>query len=199
MGKSFVVYLIIALIGFTIAGYYNWPIWTVITLLIFVFVLKLIDMLYTLYGSKNMKKVEKFLKNNLKEPIYAFVYAQAHSSKEEQFDIIERILKKYPQKYIHHHYRFVQELLKENYATALDEAAKIEKEPIMSYSKALVYANQGKKEEALSYQINKIWMSEAILATLAKVEKNNTSYEIHKANAIEAAKGIQRYALVHTL
>ncbi len=163
------------------------------------FVYMLFEMIYTLYGTKNMKKVEKFLESKKSEPIYALILLQANGSMDEQLRTIEDILKKYPKNYIHHNYRFIREMLNKNYDTALNEAEKIEKEPFMSYCKALVYATQGNKEQALDFPLPKKWMSEAILATLAKVDNNQKSYETHKENAIEAARGIQRYGLIHTL
>lgn len=188
-----------AILGYALADFLQWPRWTVFIFLIIVFLIMLGRMLYVMYGTKDIKQVEKFLANNQKEPIYAFVYNQAHGSKEDQLHSIEKILKKYPKGYIHQNYLFVREMLNDHYHSALIEAERIEKEPFMSYSKAIVYATQGNNEQALSYNFEKKWMSEAILATLAKAEKHEQHYQLHKENAIEAAKGIQRFGLIYSL
>ncbi|KGR78394.1 hypothetical protein [Ureibacillus manganicus] len=197
--KSFIIYFFIAILGYALADFLNWPSWTVFLLLIIAFVIMLCRMLYVMYGTKNIKKVERFLASNRKEPIYAFVFEQANGSKVDQLNSIENILRKYPKGYIHQNYLFVRELLNENYHSALNEAEKIGKEPYMSYSKALVYATEGNREQALFYQLDKQWMKEAILATLAKAEKNQKVYETHKENAINASRGIQRFGLIHSL
>lgn len=197
--KTFLYYLLIAFVGFWIANYYSWPKWTVFVFMVIACIVMLGRMLYVLYGTKNIKSVEKFLASNRKEPIYAYVYEQAKGTKEEQLNAIEQILKKYPKGYIYQNYRFVREMLKEDYDVAFDEAKLIGKEPFMSYSKALVYATQGNRHDALSFELSKEWMREAILATLAKVENDKNSYEVHKQNAIQSARGIQRYGLIHSL
>ncbi|SOC36138.1 hypothetical protein [Ureibacillus acetophenoni] len=197
--KMFLYYLLIAFVGFWIAYYFSWPKWTVFIFMVIACIVMLGRMLYVLYGTKNIKSVEKFLANNRKEPIYAFVYEQANGTKEEQLTAIEQILKKYPKGYIYQNYRFVREMLKENFDVAFEEANLIEKEPFMSYSKALVYATYGNRHDALSFELSKEWMKEAILATLAKRENDNISYEEHKQNAIQSAGGIQRYGLIHSL
>ncbi|HWL22871.1 MAG TPA: hypothetical protein VNR38_03850 [Ureibacillus sp.] len=197
--KSILIYFLASIIGFFLADYFSWPKWIVLIFMFIAFVYMLCEMLNIMYGTKDMKKVERFLKSKLKEPIYAFVYAQAIKSKDEQLRIIEEILKKYPQKYIHHNYRFVRDMLNNDYLNALNEAEQIGKEPFMSYSKALVFATQNNREQALSFHLSKLWMREAIHATLAKAEENHNDYIKHKEKAIEAARGIQRFGLIHSL
>src|SRR5690606_21463804 len=106
--KMFLYYLLIAFVGFWIANYYSWPKWTVSIFMVIACIVMLSRMLYVLYGTKNIKSVEKFLANNRKEPIYAYVYEQANGTKEEQLNAIEQILKKYPKGYIYQNYRFVR-------------------------------------------------------------------------------------------
>nr|WP_106779812.1 hypothetical protein [Lysinibacillus timonensis] len=192
------VYLLFALIGIVVSTSFDWPTWVVFIFVFIAFLYMFGEMLYLLYGTKNMKKVEKFLEGKRNEPIYAFVYAQANGTKEEQLASIEGILKKYTQQNVQYHYRFIREMLNKDYTAALEEADHIGKEPIMSYSKALVFATQGNKEQALTYHLPNKWMSEAILATIAKVENNEADFKTHKENAIQAARGIQRYVISHS-
>lgn len=169
--------------------------WIGIIILCFVMTGYIFDFLYTLYGTTNLERVEKFIMKKKKEPIYHFVYSQAFGSVEDQLKSIEQILSKYKQPHIRHYYQAIRAYLKEDYQLALQEVEFINKHHIKNYTKAFIYAAMGEKEQSLDIPLEKNWMKEAVLAMIAYKEKNPQSFRKHSLNAIEGAKGIQRYSL----
>lgn len=191
-------YLFALALGILIAAF-EWPFWLAIVVLSVVVSLMMGTVLYTLYGTTNLKRVENYILRKKKEPIYAFVYAQRTGSIEEQSKAIDAILKKYKQPYIIHYYRCIYETLHKNYSNALKEAEQIEKQPLMNYSIASIHVDMGNIEEAqhLLEQLPKQWMKEAILASIANVENDLPRYKEHVKSAVDHARGVQRYSLYH--
>lgn len=195
--KWIVFYSMAFILGILIAMF-QWPFWIAIAVLIFASFIMIGDVLFTLYGTTNINRVEKFIIKKKKEPIYAFIYSQGFGKKEDQIIAIDAILKKYKQQHIAHYYRCIQEYLKDNLELALDEANKIGKEPLMGYSKALVLAKMGKENEALSNTPSKPWMQEAIRAAIAISKNDADAFEKHANNAIHSTRGIQRLSIIYS-
>lgn len=187
-------YSVAFLLGIIMA-WQDWPFWIAILFLSFITFAFIFDMLYTIYGTTNMKRVEQFIIKKKKEPIYRYVYAQAFGTKDDQLDAIEKILRKYKQPHIKHYYQAIRAYLKEDYPLALQEASFINKKPLENYLKALTFAAMGDKDQALCIALEKNWMKEAILAMIAFQEKDEQAFQHHSAKAIEQAKGIQRFSL----
>lgn len=197
MVKWILFYSMAFILGILIA-LFQWPFWIAIAVLIITSFIMIGEVLFTLYGTTNMKRVEKFVLKKKKEPIYRFIYSQGFGTKEDQIIAIDAILKKYKQKHIFHYYRCIQEYLKNNLEQAFEQANKIGKEPLMGYSKALVLAEMGKEDEALSYTPSKPWMQEAIAATIANNKHDDVSFEQHVNKAIQSTRGIQRLSLIYS-
>jgi hypothetical protein len=189
-------YSLAFILGILIAMF-QWPFWIAIAVLILTSLLMIGEVLFTLYGTTNMKRAEKFILKKKKEPIYQFIYSQGFGTKENQILAIDAILKKYKQQHIYYYYRCIQQYLKDNLELALEDANKIGREPLMSYSKGLIYARMGNEEEALSHMPAKRWMQEAILATIAHNKHDATSFEQHVENAIQSTRGLQRLSLIY--
>lgn len=198
MWRWILFYLFAFSLGVLMAAF-DWPFWIAIVILSIVVVLMIGDVLYTLYVTTNLRKVESYILRKKKEPIYAFVYAGKFGSKEDQLKAIDAILKKYKQPYISHYYRCVQETLLKNYSIALNEAEKIEKQPLMNYSIASIHAHVGNidKAQQLVEQLPKQWMKEAVLASIANYENDTSRYKEHAHSAVEHARGMQRFSLYY--
>lgn len=198
MWRWILFYLFAFALGVLMATF-DWPSWIAIVIFSIVVALMIGNVLYTLYGTTNMRKVENYILRKKKEPIYAYVYAEKFGSKEDRLKAIEAILKKYKQPYITHYYRCVQETLLKNYSNALSEAEKIEKQPLMNYSIASIHADMGNidKAQQLVEQLPKQWMKEAVLASIANYENDFSRYKEHAHLAVEHARGIQRFSLYY--
>lgn len=199
MVKEYVIFLLLYFFFCFIAGILNFPYWVVISIgFIGIFTI-FGNMLYTVYCTKNMKKVERFLLNNIKKPIYNLAYVQANGTKEEFIEAIDKLLKKHKNNFIHQYYSTVREASCENYEKALELAENIKKEPYKDYIKALIYAKIEKFDlaESLLASITKQFMKEEVLAIISYKKKDFDEFEIHKEKAIESCLGIQRYVFLH--
>lgn len=174
------------------------PFWMAVVLLSGITLWIIGEFLYLVYGSTNMKKVEKFIISKQKEPIYQYVYAQGFGSLEDQILALDKILRKYKQPHIHQYYLALHALLSDNYDRALTAANQIGKEPIMSYTKALILVKMGNTEDAKRTKFEKEWMAEAILAMISVQMKDKDTFELHSTKAIDAARGIQRLSLIYS-
>ncbi|MFC7684755.1 hypothetical protein [Ureibacillus sp. GCM10028918] len=190
-------YLSAVVVGVVIA-IFEFPFWIAAVLLLGVSLWIIGEFLYILYGSTNMEKVEKFIIAKQKEPIYHFVYAQGFGTLQDQILAIDKILRKYKQPHIHQYYLALQQLLSNNFEQALIEANQIGKEPIMSYTKALILVQMGNIEDAKSYKFEKQWMEEAIIAMISAQNKDKGSFELHAKKAMNAARGVQKLSLIYS-
>lgn len=197
MWKWIGFYSLAFILGILIAMF-QWPFWIAIVVLVLTSFVMIGDFLFTIYGTTNIKRMEKFILKKKKEPIYGFIYAQGFGTKEDQILAIDAILNKYKQQHIHYYYRCIQQYLKNNLEQALEEAQKVGKEPLISYSKALINAKMGNEEEALSQLPSKQWMQEAILATIAHHKHNDDAFEQHVENAVQSTRGLQRLSLIYS-
>ncbi|RHW38469.1 hypothetical protein D1B33_06210 [Lysinibacillus yapensis] len=195
--RYWIIYLVIAFFLGVVLAIFEWPFWIAVVFLMAISFIFIGEMLYTIYISQNSKRVAKFIKSKQKEPIYRYVYMQGHGSKEDQIEAIDAILHKYKQPHIQHYYRCLQFILKERYELALEEANQINKEPLMTYSNALVFAQMGKETEALAYSFSKVWMQESILASVARTKHDRISFERHAQAAIDSSRGVQRLSLIY--
>lgn len=197
MWKLVIIYTVVLLLGSGVASLFNLPIWIALIFLLVAVVIMLGDFIYTNYRTTNMKKVAKMVTERKKEPIYSFIYAQSFGTIEDQLRAIDLILKKYRQPYMQHYYQWLRAIINQDLELALEEAEKIEKEPLASYSKAYVQAMLGNSEKALSYPLQSKWMQEAILAISAINENDDEAFEQYSNNSISAARGVQRFSLIH--
>lgn len=147
-----------------------------------------------------MKKVEKFLLKNQKEPIYRLAYVQAHGTIDEVIAALDNVITNYKNNFLQNYYHVLQEELKGNLDGMKEYGEKIEKEPYKTYIKAYTLVKTGQLEEAerLILSVQKTFMREELLATIAKIKKNEAAFHAHKNKAIEVSRGIQRYNLIHT-
>ncbi|QCR32818.1 hypothetical protein [Lysinibacillus sp. SGAir0095] len=190
-------YLCAVLVGVVFA-IFELPFWMAVVLLLIITLWIIGEFLYLVYGTTNMKKVEKFIIAKQKEPIYRYVYSQGFGTLQDQLIAIDKILQKYKQPHIHQYYLAIQQLLSDNFDEALKVANQIGKEPFMSYTKALILVEMGNIEEAKSFKFEKLWMHEAIFAMIAAKKKDKVSFDLHSSKAIAASRGIQRLSLIYS-
>ena len=190
-------YLSAILVG-VVCAIFELPLRIGIGLIFLICVWIFLDFLYSVYGSTNIKKVEKFIIKKQKEPLYYYVYSQGFGTVEDQLIAIEKILSKYKQPHIHQYYLAIQFYLSDQFEDALKAANQIGKEPFMSYTKAMILVQMGKIEEAKAFKFEKQWMHEAIQAMIAIQKKDKAAFQLHSSQAIASARGIQRLSLIYS-
>lgn len=177
------------------------PTWLIVILLIlYVFMFTLYPHFNALWWTNNLKKIDRFLKRNKQKALFAYPYAIAHESLAEQKDALQRIISTHQQPYIKHNYACLLALLEEHYDQALTEAKQIQKEPYQSYMIAHSEVLLGNIESAreMMPQLSEKWMVPSIESLISAKEQNKENFTRYSAEAIEHARGVQKYLLYYS-
>ena len=153
--------------------------------------------IYTVYFSKNLQRIEKFITDQQNNPVYNHLYMSAHGTKEEELAAIDLILASYKQPLVQHTYLFNRAILLDDIEMAEKEASQIPKEPYHSYYTAYVKALKGDAEGARAASFEKDWMTYAIEAIIAWQLKDVNTFEAQVTKSLETVRGIQYYQSFH--
>lgn len=198
MFRLVLLYTVVFLIGIVItelAGLERTIAFTVCVVL--VLAVSFSSLLYTLYGTKNVAKVERYIVNHQKNPIFRHLYVSAHGTVADELQAIEAVLAKYQQPLTRTTYLFIQAIVQDDLEKAYEAAQQIPKDAYRQYSLAYVEALRGNAEKARSYKLAKPWMTYAIEALIAYEAKDLDAFEREAQRSIEAARGIQYYQSVY--
>lgn len=154
--------------------------------------------IHILYRTNNMQLVDKLVKDRKKEPFFAYLYAVAYGTKEDQLHSLEVVIQKYKQPAVKNNYIFVKTIMEENLEEAKDVADKINKEPLSSYAKCYIAALEERTADMRSAKLTQPWMQPAIEAIYAYTIKNEAAFQQYQQESIDLARGVQKYTLTHT-
>ncbi|MGE7674215.1 hypothetical protein ACQKMV_11630 [Lysinibacillus sp. NPDC094403] len=154
--------------------------------------------IYILFRTNNMKSVDKLVKDRKNDPFFAYLYAVAYGTREDQLHSLETAIVKYKQPAMKYNCKFIKAIMEENLEEAKDAANKINKEPLTSYAKCYIAAFEGRTTDMRSDQLTQPWMQPAIEAVYAYKMKNETALHHYAQESIELARGVQKYVLIHT-
>ncbi|WP_066052737.1 DUF2892 domain-containing protein [Robertmurraya korlensis] len=189
----------VAIVLGVIAALVDIPFWILIVVILFVTAaVSYLPIMFNLYITNDMKKVERFLEDRANQPIFHFYYAMAN---DDDFQI-ERALRDVREKYKKGHYYTVYTVTYAAYKGKLveerDLIAQIKQPTLRLYYEGLLAIEDGDLERAeqLVREQKKPWMREAILAE-ASAKRGNQELTIkHQQEAIRLTKGLQRFLLV---
>lgn len=154
--------------------------------------------IHILFRTNNMQSVDKLVKDRKKEPFFAYLYAVAYETKEDQLQSLDVVIKKYKQPAVKYNYIFIKATMEENLEDAKDAADKINKEPLASYAKCYIAALEGRTADMRSAKLTQPWMRPAIEAIYAYTIKNCAAFQQYQQESINLARGVQKYALIHS-
>jgi len=154
--------------------------------------------IHILFWTNNMRLVDQLVKGRKKDPFFAFLYAVAYGTREDQLHSLETAIVKYKQPAMKYNCKFIKAIMEENLEEAKDAADKINKEPLTSYAKCYIAALEGRTTDMRSDQLTQPWMQPAIEAVYAYKMKNETALHHYAQESIEMARGVQKYVLIHT-
>lgn len=154
--------------------------------------------IHILFRTNNMQLVDKLVKDRKKEPFFAYLYAVAYETKEDQLQSLDVVIKKYKQPAVKYNYIFIKAMMEENLEEAKDAADKINKEPLASYAKCYIAAVEGRTADMRSAKLTQPWMQPAIEAIYAYTIKNEDAFQQYQKESINLARGVQKYALTHS-
>lgn len=154
--------------------------------------------IHILYRTNNMQLVDQLVKRQKKQPFFAYLYANAYGTKEEQLQVLDKLIVKYKQPMIKYNYVFIKAILEKDIRTAQEAAEKIQKEPLSSYAFCYIAALEGRTADMRSDKLTQPWMQPAIEAIYAHSIKDKTAFDRFSKESIDAARGVQKYSLLHS-
>ena len=171
----------------------EWPIWMGIALFVFIAILEIPIILYTLYASQNMTKITKYIVQNRKNPIYQYMYLLPEGTEASLIEAIDTILRKYKQPNIQAIYGANRAILLEDFDEARRLVYPVLQSELGQYTMALIAAMQGNGEEMQQYKVEKEWMKAGLEANLAFAQGDMATFDRASQQAIDSAKGVQYY------
>ena len=175
--------------------------WDLSTVIIVIGSLTLLNMGYYLYivlNSKNVKRLEKIIESNKKDPMYGYLLALKDENIENAVENLDTIIEKYKKTSNYNAYGFIKEILLNNYEAARKHAVEMKETPIGKYSLAAVDAYEGNGEQHFNTSFSKPWMVDSIKATHYYIHGDYELYENHRDLVIAQSKGIQLLSNIYT-
>jgi hypothetical protein len=193
------IVLFFVAIGIGIVGaIIGWELSTVIIIIVTLTLLNIGSYLYIILNSKNVKRLEKIVESNKKDPMYSYLFALKNEDVNGAVEHLETLMKKYKKTTNYNAYGFIKEILLNNFDGARQHAEDIGNTPIGKYSLAVVDAYEGNGEQHFDTSFSKPWMVDAIKATHYYINGDRQLYENHRDLVIAQSKGIQLLSNIYT-
>lgn len=184
------LYLFLAVIGFVLA-WFNAPTWVIVVVFIIAVAAVIYNNVLVMYLSKDAKKIERAMRNQRRNPLFAHVLAVKEGTLEDEMKEIDRIIAKYKQPDLRNSFEFLRSYRLGQYENAIKFAKEIKREPNRSYHLALADVLQKNYKKARTYSFDQAWMTHAVEAEIALQLKNLENYKKHMQLAIDESKGMQ--------
>ena len=195
------IFIILVCIALTVAmSSLELPFWFIYLSIVVVYILLLVvPQLWIMYKSNNLARIERFLEENKKKPLFAYALAVKMGDRHEIIQVIQDILKKYKQPYMQQVYKTNLALHDDDVASFVKLANQISKEPLRTYYLAYSEALQGNYEEARTLKANlpEGWMPHAIEAIIAIVSGDLETFRKEAKACVEYARGVQKFNLMY--
>ncbi|MFJ8065988.1 hypothetical protein ACIQYS_15275 [Psychrobacillus sp. NPDC096426] len=196
-------YVLIILLGIVLTvvmSFLELPFWLIYLSIVVLYILLLVvPQMYIVYKSNNLARIERYLEDNQKKPIFTYALAVKTGNREAIIQAINEILKKYKQPYMQQVYKTNLALHEKDVASFVILAKQISKEPLRTYYKAYSEALQGNYEEAwtLKADLPVGWMPYAIEAIIAKELGDLETFRDVAEASVESARGVQKFNLLY--
>ncbi|SFE70667.1 hypothetical protein SAMN04487969_105221 [Paenibacillus algorifonticola] len=155
---------------------------------------------YTILGTRNLAKIERFLLANRNIPSYYINYTVAHRLDDEFEEMMGKLLKQYKQKNKQALFKTLRAHYNKDIQSAAQEIELIQPMEYRYYYQAYYYIERREFTEAHDHinRISKAWMKLALLSYI-ELKQGNRPRAIELAEeAMQAARGVQLYVMVKT-
>lgn len=147
--------------------------------------------------TKNLKKIERVIKNNRKNPIYHSLQLLAEGTDEEFEESLEAILKKYKNTKYEGTYGALLAMMQGDFEQAHRYNERLLHKEVGQYTNYIIDIVAGKEIEDVP-AFKKSWMNASIEAHKAYMRHDVLAFENYSKQATEQAKGIQYYGNYYT-
>ncbi|KQO12048.1 hypothetical protein [Paenibacillus sp. Leaf72] len=199
--KKTLIYILVAIILIFLLRMLevSTPVSIIIIFLTYV-ALTLGPLFYTILGTRNLMKIERFLLANRKIPSYYINYTVANRLDDEFEENIAKLLKQYKQKNKQALFKTLQAHYNKDIQSVLHEIEFIQPIEYRYYYQAYYYIERREFTEAHDYinRISKDWMKQSLLSYMEYKQGNRPRAIELAEEAMQAARGIQLYVMVKT-
>ncbi|NBI30860.1 hypothetical protein [Chengkuizengella marina] len=198
MTKQILISIIIGILMGLVGGIFEIQLWIILSITVIIMIsITILPNMITIYLTKDMAKVEKFLKKS-KNPIYYFYYALLHGLETEAKEAILKIEKKYKNPKWTSLYTILYAHYKRDFTTIENQLSNIKHESIKKYYESLleIEHNHLEKAQEMVKELSKPWMKEVVLCELSRKRGDSIEAVNHIDNAIESTRGLQRFSII---
>lgn len=197
-----VLFVLIGSVFVVLLSFLNTPKW-----LLFILILSASLLVFTvypmflIYRSNRLEAIDRYIIRNRKKPLFSYAYALAYEEDAQVVQALEEILKKYKQPMMQTMYQANLYVHQKEVEQLRMHAETIENADLKAYYKGLADALAGNLIEA-DEQLKVIqtpWMLHSLKATLAFERQQLTVFEQEVQRAVDAARGLQKYGIYHSL
>ena len=193
------IVLFFVAIGIGIAGaIIGWELTTVIMVIVLLTLLNIGYYLYIIINSKNIKKLDKMIESNKKDPMYGYLWALKNADIKNAVEHLETLMDKYKKTSNYNAYGYTKEILLNNLEGARRHAENMKDTPIGRYSLAAVDAYEGNGEQHFNTSFSKPWMVDAIKASHYYIHGDHELYATHRDLVIAKSKGLQLLSNIYS-
>lgn len=155
---------------------------------------------YTILGTRNLVKIERFLLANRSIPSYYINYTVANRLDDEFEETMAKLLKQYKQKNKQALFKTLQAHYNKDIQNVLHEIELIQPVEYRHYYQAYYYIERREFAEAHDHinRISKAWMKQSLLSYMEYKQGNRPRAIELAEEAMQAARGLQLYVMVKT-
>lgn len=175
------------------------PFVLVLIMMFYLFLFTMLPQIYTIFGTRNIQKIDRFLSQKQTSSLYSHFYIAIHDGAPQQKKILEQLLQNpvYEQEYPY--FKSLLLLLEKRYDAAFFEAEKIQKAEIRYYTLAQIEIEHGNHAKASDYihRLQSKWRRDTLLALQAFSKQQLDEFIRRSSNALKRTRGIEYYMLYH--
>ena len=194
---KFLGYIIFGIVLGVLVGILELPSYVIGVAVVIALVISLGNLLYTTMYTQNLKKLEKFIKSNNKNPVYYSLQMLAEGTDDQFRESLESIIKKYKNTKYEATYGALLAMMNGDYELAHRyNEPQLHKE-VGQYTNYIIDVMAGKEIGDVP-AFKESWMNTSIEAHQAAMRQDLLAFEGLANQATNQAKGIQYYGNYYT-
>ena len=194
---KFLFYIIFGVALGILVGILQLPSYVIGIVVVIALIISLGNLLYITMKTQNLKKLEKFIKRNNKNPVYYSLQMLAQGTDEEFQESLEAIVKKYKNTKYEATYGALLAMMNGDFELAHRyNEPQLHKE-VGQYTNYIIDIMAGKEIGDVP-AFKQSWMNASIEAHKAAMRKDLQTFEMMSSQATNQAKGIQYYGNYYT-
>lgn len=175
------------------------PFVLVLIMMFYLFLFTTLPQIYTIFGTRNIRKIDRFLSQKQTSSLYSHFYIAIHDGAPQQKKILEHLLQNPMHEQEYPYFKSLLLLLEKRYDAAFFEAEKIQKAEIRYYILAQIEIERGNHAKASDYihRLQSKWRRDTLLALQAFSKQQLDEFTRCSSNALKRTRGIEYYMLYH--